>query len=100
VRVALTLTNRETFLVLDWLDSDPARRARLCQRAAELTPSGGSVHISRLSELVYQEIRAELPELRGLAALILDCGLRRVNCYELALALLSSEKVSPRAREQ
>lgn len=95
--MALTLSNRETFLVLDWLESDPSRRARLRQRAAELTPPGGRVPISRVSEVVYQEIRSELPELRGLAALLLDCGLRRVNYYELALALLSDEKVLPPA---
>jgi hypothetical protein len=71
----------------------------LRQQAAELTPGGAGVPVSRLSQVVYREIRAELPELRGLAALILDCGLRRVNDHELALALLSDGKVLPPARE-
>ena len=93
--MACTLSNRETFLVLEWLQSDPERIARLSQRAQRLTVWGLESAIPRMSSAIYEELSATLPSLEGPTAAMLESGLRRVNFFELALAVLSEHNVTP-----
>ncbi len=93
----LTLSNRETFAVLHWLDENPKRRARVRGHAARLASSRGETSIPRLSELLLKELQSELPRLKGVAAEILHSGIARVNFYEIAVALLIEAGMQPPA---
>ena len=86
--MALTLTNRETFVVLHWLESDPARISHVRDHALRLAAQDRAIALPRLSDIIYDTLARELPELEGVASALLQAGLKRVNFYELALALL------------
>ena len=86
--MALTVSNRETFAVLSWLDSDPERRALWRERANKLAVLEQSAAIPRLSNMIYEELYKEIPQWDGIAAELVKSGLFRVNFFELALALL------------
>lgn len=88
----LTLSNRETFAVLDWLERDPERRLRLRAAADRLAPKGVDLALPRLTSLLCDELDLELPHLEGVAAELLKSGANRVNFFELALALLTDAK--------
>lgn len=86
--MALTLTNRETFVVLHWLEADPARISHVRDHARRLSLQDRAIALPRLSDIIYDTLERELPRLEGVAAALLDAGIKRVNFYELALALL------------
>lgn len=90
--MALTLTNRETFEVLNWLESDRERLARFRRRAAKLAESKQETAILHLSNMLWEELRVDIPDLHGLAGAMLESGLSRVKFYELALWLLLHER--------
>jgi hypothetical protein len=86
--MALTLSNRETFLALQWLESDPARRERFRALAADLSKRHHEAAIPKLSDAIFAALQHELPKLDGLAADLLNSGMAKINFYELALALI------------
>jgi hypothetical protein len=96
--MALTLTNRETFVVLHWLESDPARITHVRDHARRLASQDRAIAVPRLSDIIYDALARELPALDGVAAALLQAGLKRVNFYELALALLLETGVPVEAR--
>jgi hypothetical protein len=86
--MALTLSNRETFLALQWLESDPQRREHFKSLAAQLSQRHHEAAIPKLSDAIYAALQEELPKLDGLAAQLLSSGTAKINFYELALALI------------
>ncbi len=86
--MALTLSNRETFLALQWLESDAERREHFRQLSAQLYRRYQEAAIPRLSEAIYVGLRADMPQLEGLAAQLLGSGMAKINFYELSLALI------------
>jgi hypothetical protein len=87
--MACTLSNRETFPVMQWLEADPLLRLTLREQAQKLMRLGIEHAIPRMSACIYQELQKELPDLQGITAELLAGGLRRVNFFELAHALLT-----------
>jgi hypothetical protein len=86
--MALTLSNRETFLALQWLEADEQRRLELRRLAGALSKRGQELAIPQLSDAIFGRLQEELPKLDGLAAQLMGSGLAKINFYELALALL------------
>ncbi len=86
--MALTLSNRETFLALQWLESDPQRREHFRQMASRLSQRYQEAAIPRLSDAIFSSLQEDLPKLDGLASGLLTSGLSRINFYELSLALI------------
>jgi coproporphyrinogen III oxidase-like Fe-S oxidoreductase len=86
--MALTVTNRETFEVLAWLESDPARIAHIREQARRLAREERAIALPRLSDIIYETLEQGLPGVDGVAAALLQAGLKRVNFFELALAFL------------
>ena len=86
--MALTLSNRETFLALQWLESDPARRQHFYEMAARLSKRYQEGAIPELSDAIFIALQQDLPKLDGLASDLMSSGLAKVNFYELALALI------------
>jgi hypothetical protein len=93
--MALTVSNRETFAVLDWMDCDPQRREYWRARAQKLSNLDTATAVPNLSNMIYEELSKEIPDLGGVAAELLKSGLFRVNFYELALALLLESGAPP-----
>ena len=85
----LTLSNRETFVVLAWLEENPKRRARVRAQAARLAAERNASPIARLSDFLLKELQSELPRLKGIAAEFMRSSIGRVNFHELAIALLA-----------
>ncbi len=97
----LTLSNRETFLVLHWLEDDLTRRARLRDLARELAAAGGPQALEAMTAALIEDVEAELPHLDGLPADLVRSGLHHVRFEEMALALLADEgadSVGPQAK--
>jgi hypothetical protein len=90
--VACTLSNRETFAVMQWLEADPSRRKALRVHAKKLMHSGVEYAIPRMSDHIYAELQQELPDLQGITAALLQGGLRKVNFLEIAHALVTGEE--------
>jgi hypothetical protein len=90
--MACTLSNRETFVVMQWLEEEPLRRVRLGNQAKKLMHGGIEYAIPRMSDYIYQELQQEIPVLRGVAADLLQGGLRKVNFLELAHAVMMGEE--------
>ena len=86
--MALTLSNRETFLALQWLESDPDRREHFTQLASRLSQRYREAAIPQLSDAIFTSLHEDLPKLDGLASDLLKSGLSKINFYELALALI------------
>jgi hypothetical protein len=86
--MALTLSNRETFLALQWLEADPERREHFRALAARLSKRHHEAAIPQLSDAIYSALHADLPQLNGFAADLLQSGMCKINFYELALALI------------
>ena len=89
--MACTLSNRETFLVMNWLDGDPSRMSRVRAEAERLAKRGIETAIPQMSDFIYEELRTSLPQVDGLFAALLSSGLSRVNFMELAHAVLTNE---------
>jgi hypothetical protein len=96
--MALTLSNRETFLVLHWLEADPARISHVREHARMLGAHDPGIAVPRLSDIIYDTLGREMPTLDGVAAALLQAGLKRVNFYELALTFLLEAKAPVSAR--
>ena len=73
--MALTVSNRETFTVLDWLESDPVRRAWWREQAERVAKLDRATAIPRLSDLIYQELHKELPDSDGVSGELLKLSL-------------------------
>jgi hypothetical protein len=86
--MALTLSNRETFAVLHWLDAEPARKAAIRAKAEKLALQDRALAIPKMANVIFEALASELPKLNGVSDALLQAGLNRVNFYELALALL------------
>jgi hypothetical protein len=86
--MSLTLSNRETFLALQWLESDPDRRERFRQLASRLSKRYQEAAIPHLSDAIFSSLQEDLPQLDGLASDLLSSGLSKINFYELSLALI------------
>lgn len=84
----LTLTNRETFEVLAWLESDPARIAHIREHASRLAREERAIALPRLSDIIYETLEQGLPTVDGVAAALMQAGLKRVNFFELSLSFL------------
>ena len=91
--MACTLSNRETFAVYNWIEMDPARLERFRAHGGRWKDYGAEFAIPRLINMIYEELSAELPQLEGVAAVIFEGGLARVNFFELAHALLSEDRI-------
>jgi hypothetical protein len=91
--MACTLSNRETFTVMQWLEADPVRRIRLRNQAKKLMHGGIEHALPHVSDYIYLELQKELPDLQGVAAALLQGGLRKVNFLELAHAVMTGEEV-------
>ena len=89
--MACMLSNRKTFVVMQWLEADPLRRLTLREQAQKLLRVGIEHAIPRISDYIYQELEQELPTMQGIAAELLKGGLRKVNFLELAHAVLTGE---------
>ena len=87
--MACTLSNRETFVVMCWLDEEPGRLARLQGEGQRLLRKGFEAALPHLSDLIYDELRRDLPDVDGVVGALLGSGLSRVNFLELAHAILS-----------
>ena len=96
--MACTLSNRETFLIMSWLDSDPDRLARLQEEARRLLRRGFEEALPRMSDFIYDELRENLPKVDGVFAALLASGLSRVNFMELAHAMLSMAQTTAQKR--
>jgi hypothetical protein len=86
--MALTLSNRETFLALQWLESDADRREHFLQLASRLSERYQEAAIPQLSDAIFSRLQENLPKVDGLASELLSSGLSKINFYELALALI------------
>jgi hypothetical protein len=87
--MACTLSNRETFVVMCWMDEEPERLARIRTEAERLLRRGVPEALPRMSDFIYEELRRALPPGEGVFAALLGSGLSRVNFLELAHAILS-----------
>jgi hypothetical protein len=70
------------------MDADPERRKYWRARAQKLSGLDTATAVPKLSNMIYEDLSKEIPELSGVAHELLKSGLFRVNFYELALALL------------
>jgi hypothetical protein len=86
--MALTFSNRETFLVLQWLESRAERYYYFTSLARRLATINSETAVPHLADAILTELESELPKLDGIAGELLQSGLRRVAFYELALALV------------
>ncbi len=86
--MALTLSNRETFLALQWIEAEPGRRAHFRELATNLQKRYQEAAIPRLSDAILLELEEALPKVEGLAGELLKSGMLKVNFYEFALALI------------
>src|SRR5688572_13888000 len=86
--MALTLSNRETFLALNWLESEPERHEHFRHMAARLSERYREAAIPQLSDAIFSRLQDDLPKLDGFASELLNSGLSKINFYELALALI------------
>jgi hypothetical protein len=86
--MALTFSNRETFLVLQWLEGVPERHEFFRNLAKTLACITTETAVPRLADAILAELESEFPKLDGIAGEMLQSGLRRVAFYELALALV------------
>jgi hypothetical protein len=86
--MALTFSNRETFLVLHWLESQPGRQRYFTDLARSLARVNTDAAVSRLAEALLVALERELPKLDGIADAMLQAALSRVAFHELALALV------------
>ena len=69
--MACTLSNRETFVVMCWLDEEPARLARLQSEGQRLLRKGFEAALPHLSDLIYDELRRDLPDMDGVVGALL-----------------------------
>ena len=90
--MSLTFSNRETFLVLQWLEADPYRLDQCRELASQLAKGDTSKAIPRLSDAIVTLLQKEVPNLQGIARELLESGMRRVNFFELALAFVQDAK--------
>ena len=86
--MALTFSNRETFLVLQWLEGKPERHHHYASLARRLAAINSETAVPHLADAILTELESELPKLDGIPGELLQSGLRRVAFYELALALV------------
>jgi hypothetical protein len=98
--MACTLSNRETFVVMCWLDEDPDRLLRLRTEAQRLLRKGFEEALPRLSDFIYDELRRSLPPADGVFGALLGSGLSRVNFLELAHAVLTDASTAKKAEAQ
>jgi hypothetical protein len=96
--MALTLSNRETFLALQWLESDPDRREHFRHLASRLSQRYREAAIPQLSDAIFSSLQEALPKLDGFASDLLNSGLSRINFYELSLALILESETTTSAR--
>ena len=96
--MALTLSNRETFLALQWLESDPERREHFRESGARLSQRYHEAAIPRLSDEIFSRLQEDLPKLDGLASQLLNSGIAKINFYELSLALILESQDTTSAR--
>jgi hypothetical protein len=96
--MALTLSNRETFLALQWLESDPDRREHFRQLASRLSQRYQEAAIPQLSDAIFSSLQDSLPKLDGFASDLLSSGLSKINFYELSLALILESETKTSAR--
>jgi hypothetical protein len=87
--MACTMSNRETFVVMCWMDEDPDRLERFRTEARRLLRKGLEEALPRMSDFIYDELRRALPATEGVFGALLGSGLSRVNFLELAHALLT-----------
>ena len=95
--MACTLSNRETFVVMCWLDEEPERLTRLQEAAQRLLRRGFEEALPRMSDMIYDELHHNMPSVEGVVGALLGSGRRRVNFLELAHALLSEATVAKKA---
>jgi len=76
---------------MQWLEADPLRRLTLREQAQRLMRIGIEHAIPRMSNYIFEDLQQELPDLQGIAAELLQGGLRKVNFFELAHAVLMGE---------
>ena len=62
--MACTVSNRETFTVLEWMEADPVRREWWKAQAERFAKLERISAIPRLSNLIYEELYKELPDVR------------------------------------
>ena len=91
--MACTLSNRETFLIMQWIDNNLERRARLRAYADRIRFGGIEHAIPRMARMITEELDLELPELVGLGREMLKSGLTRVNFIELAVVVLTEAEI-------
>ena len=87
--MACTLSNRETFVVMCWLDEEPERLARLQGEARRLLRRGFDEALPRMSDFIFEELHRTLPSVEGVVGVLLSSGLSRVHFLELAHAVLT-----------
>ena len=73
--MACTLSNRETFAVYNWLSGDFERLERFRSQGQKWKGYGIEFALPRLSNMIYEELSAELPQLDGVAKVIFEGGL-------------------------
>ena len=94
--MALTLSNRETFLVLDWIETDPQRVLTYRELARQFSEEDPSKAVEQLSAIIRADVHAAVRQLSKLTRGLAESGLRRVNFFELARAfILLTEGPSP-----
>jgi hypothetical protein len=92
--MSLTFSNRETFLVLQWIEDDAERLERCRALARQLAKGDASTGIPRLGDAILTLLQTEVPSLQGIARELLESGMRRVNYFELALAFIQDAKTA------
>ncbi len=84
----MEVLNRETALVLAWLEEDAGRWARIAACAARGGGMAPDAAVDELTELMRGEVETQLPRLQGIAAELLGRALWRVDFDMLAVELL------------
>lgn len=90
-------TNYETWVINVWIGNDRGSHDYWKERTKEVlsqwnkAPMNGPVGALELAEVLKDVHEAEIPELKGFAADLMNSALGEVNWYEIAVSLIESQ---------
>jgi len=89
------MTSHETVAVMQWLVTDPQHFAHWSKKAEEMVQRYGmEMATHQLSALLCDRVMSDVECAPGLGQTLMEATVRRVNFFELAVALLRPYDVS------
>ena len=86
--MAMTLTSRETFLALSWIEAEPERREHFRKLASDLSRRYKDDAVPRLSDELLSSLQHALPALGNPWSQLMGSAISKINFYELSMALI------------